>query len=202
MQLTAARDELAARGFDGLSPTRANLFLNAGKNALEDFAPWPWLESSTSGTAPLTISDLKTVLFVYRTSPNLSIDGASRNYLRQMYGPDLTISGTAAFWYLENTTTMKVFPVDTTTINVDYLMRSPELSSDSSEPEWPDVASLNRAWIDLACVEAYMDADEYAAADTTRAKAHATLSRQLDSFFDRNHQNPERQPLTFASEDW
>lgn len=202
MDLSSARDEFAARGFDGLAPARANLFLNAGRNALEDYASWPWLETSTSGTAPLTIADLKTVQFVYRTAPNLSIDGADRSYLRQMYGPNLTIVGTAVYWYLDGVTTLKLFPVDTTTINVDYLMQSPELVNDSDEPEWPDVAALNQAWIDLACVEAYEDADEGDRADKMQIKANTKLNGQIDKYLDRNHQNAEQQAVTFASEDW
>lgn len=202
MQLTAARDELAARGFDGLDPGRMNLFLNAGKNSLEGFAPWPWLEASTSGPAPLTIADLKTILHVWNSNLNLSLDGQQRTYLRTMFGPDLTIVGTGRYWYLTGTTVLNVFPVDTSTLNVDYLCQSPELSADDDEPLWPDLASLNNAWIDYAVVEAYMDADEGAMAESTRTKAENTLTRLLDQFFDRNHQNAERQPLTFASEDW
>lgn len=200
MQLTDARDELAARGFDGLAPSRANGFLNAAKNVLENFAPFPWLETSTSGTAPLTITDLKTVLYVYRTAPNLAIDGQERNYLREMYGPDLTVTGTASFWYLEGLTTLKLFPVDTATIFVDYLRNSPELSADSDEPLFP--ARLNQVWMDYACAEAYMDADEPAMAQTCISKAEARLGREIDNYFDRNRQNPNLQPLQFASEDW
>jgi len=200
MDLTSARDELAARGFDGLTPSRMNLFLNAGKNALENFAHWPWLETSTSGTAPLTISDLKAIQFVYRSSPNLGIDGADREYLRQMYGPDLTRVGTANFWYLSGLTTLNLFPVDTTTINVEYLMQSPELSADSDEPLFP--ARLDQAWMDLSCAEAYMDTDETAQAQACIQKAENRLLREIDVYFDRNLQNPGQQALTFASEDW
>lgn len=200
MQLTDARDAVAARGFDGLAPARSNLFLNTAKSNLEDFAPWPWLEASTSGAPPFTIADLKTVLFVYQTSARRPLDGQQRVYLRDMYGPDLTIAGTARFWYLEGLTSLKVFPADTSSLSVDYLLTSPELSADSDEPLFP--STLDQAWIDLACVEAYMDADEPAMAQATQAKAEARLTRALDTYFDRNHQNAELQPLTFSSEDW
>lgn len=199
MNLSEARDELRARGFDGLTDARCTAFLNAGKNVLENYAPWPWLDASTSGTSPITISDLKTVLHVWSTSPNTSLEGQDRNYLRSTYGPDLTLTGGAQFWYLDGLSTMRFFPVDTVTRNVDYLKVSPELSADADEPLFP--ARLHPVWIDFAVVEAYVDADEPTMAQSVQAKAENRLARELDTYFNRNLQNPGKQLLTFSSQD-
>lgn len=200
MDLSAARDELRARGFDGLTDGRANGFLNAGKNALEDFAPFPWLDASTTGTAPITISDLKAVLHVWNAGTNLSLEGADRRYLRDTYGPVLTTTGTACHWYLDGLTTLKVFPADTsTTFSVDYVKFSPELSADGDEPLFPE--RLHPIWLDLAVVEAYMDSDEPGQAQALQAKVDVRLAREVDVFFGRNLQNPERQTMVYGSLD-
>lgn len=203
MDLSAARDELRARGFDGLTDGRVNGFLNAGKNALEDVAPWPWLDASTSGTAPLTISDLKQILHVWMVSSNWSLQGAERGWLRDTYGPDLTLTGTASsssWWYLTGLTTLSVFPADTSsTFNVDYLRFSPELSADADEPLFP--ARLHPIWIDLAVVEAYLDSDEPQMAQMLRAKVDMRLDQEMGVFLARNRQNSDRQTISAGSLD-
>lgn len=200
MDLSEARDELRARGFDGLTDGRANQFLNAAKNALEDIAPFPWLETSAAGALPLTIADLKAIQHVYNTNSGDSLEGADRRYLRDTYGPDLTVAGTATFWYIDGLTTLRGYPADTASVTVDYIKFSPELSADGDEPLFP--ARVQPIWIDLACIEAYMDADEPAAAQALQAKVDTRLAREVDVFFNRNMQNAEYQTLFYASEDW
>ena len=54
MNLSAARTELAARGFDDLAAARLTLFLNQARNDFEDAYPFPWLETVfATGPAPL-----------------------------------------------------------------------------------------------------------------------------------------------------
>lgn len=192
MNLTAARDALRARGFDGLTDDRCDVMLNAGKNTLDDFAPWPWLQTSTTNVAPLTITDLKAVTYVWNTTTKTTLRGSDKGFLRDNYGPDLTVASTASFWYLDGLTTLRVFPADTSSsFSVDYLMVSPELSADSDEPLSP--ARLHPIWIDLACVEAYEDADEPGMAQALQAKAEARLWAVVDVYFGRNLQNAQEQ---------
>lgn len=189
MDLSAARDELRARGFDGLTDARCNTFLNAGKNALEDAAAWPWLHATTTGTAPLTIADLKAVKHVWVVASNAAIWGADSGFLRRQFGPDLTQTGTASYWYVDDLTTLSVFPADTaTTFSVAYTKFSPELSAAADTPLFP--ARLHPIWIDLAVVEAYVDADEPAMAQAVQAKADVRLEREIGVFLSRNAQNP------------
>jgi hypothetical protein len=199
LTLSTGRDELRARGFDGLSDLRCNYMLNAGKNALEDHAPWPWLDASTSGAAPLTVTDLKAVLHVWNTTTNVSLEGADRRWLRDTYGPDLTITGTGCHWYLDGLTTVRVFPADVSVIDVDYVKFSPELSADADTPLFPE--RLHPIWIDLAVVEAYMDSDEPGQAQALQAKVDVRLAREVDVFFGRNLQNSERQTMVYGSLD-
>lgn len=199
MNLSEGRDELRARGFDGLTDTRANGFLNAGKNALEDTAPFPWLDASASGAAPLTIADLKAVLHVWNAATNVSLEGAERGYLRDTYGPDLTLTGTGCHWYLDGLTTLRVFPADTSSVSVDYIKFSPELSADADEPLFPE--RLHPIWLDLSVVEAYYDSDEPGQAQALQAKVDVRLAREVDVFFGRNMQNSDRQTMTYGSYD-
>ena len=61
MNLGTARTELQARGFDYLSTARCNTFLNRALYILNEQESWPFLETTVSGAAPLTISDLSLI---------------------------------------------------------------------------------------------------------------------------------------------
>jgi hypothetical protein len=54
--LLDGRTELSARGYSrfvSASPSRVTVWLNAAKNRFEDYPyDWPWLRTSTTGTAP------------------------------------------------------------------------------------------------------------------------------------------------------
>lgn len=201
MTLSEARDELRARGFDGLTDDRCDIFLNAGKNALEDYAPWPWLDASMTGTAPLTITDLKAVRHVWNSGSGLPLRGAERDYLRGQYGPDLTTTGTSEWWYLTGVSVLSVYPADTSsTFAVDYIKTSPELDDDTDEPLHPE--RLNQVWIDLSAVEAYIDADEPEMAAAIQQKAERRLAFAVGVYFGRNLQNGQDQALSFTSLDW
>lgn len=49
--------------------------LNNAKDELEDFFDWPWLETTTTGTAPLTVTNLKRILYVTDTTNDTELPG-------------------------------------------------------------------------------------------------------------------------------
>ena len=109
MNLDAARTELRARGFDYLSNTRTDYFLNAALTEIDDAFPWPWLETTTTGTAPLTITDLKQPLYVIDTTNERELQ--SLEYRDLIIGdPNLTETGAPAVWSLNGTTQIVVWP--------------------------------------------------------------------------------------------
>jgi hypothetical protein len=149
MDLTAAQTELKARGGDYLSTARLTTFLNDAKNELEDFFVWPWLETTTTGTAPLTISDLKHVLYVVDTTNQAELTGASAQYIVEDLDETITTTGTPDVWWLDGTTTLKVYPANTSaSLSVRYVKFSPELSAGADTPLIP--VRNHNLWIDLA----------------------------------------------------
>lgn len=202
MNLTQAQAELTARGDPSGSTSRQLVWLNEAKNVFEDHYAWPWLESTTTGTAPLTIADLKQILYVTDTTDKrilLPLD--PREIVREDTGADVTMTGSPLFWWLDGTTTLKVWPVNATpTLSVRYVKFSPELASGTDTPLIP--VRHHNVWIDLAMVQAYKDNDDYQAATTLEQLAETRLQGLVNIYAGRNLQAPDFQTITDASCDW
>lgn len=187
MNLSSARDELAARGFDYLSTSRLNIMLNNGKNALEDEFAFPWLETTTTGTAPLAIADLKYVLYV--------VDTTNQNELTGLDSRDIALrdaivgtAGTPDAWWLDGAGTLQTYPTSTASLSVRYVKFSPELSADSDTPLIP--VRYHSVWVDYAVVDAYRDSDNYAAANALLGFVREfRLQQMIEVYGARNRQN-------------
>jgi hypothetical protein len=150
--LATAEAELQARGYNRFSTTRLDAWLNEAKNRFEDYQfDWPWLKTTTTGTAPLTISDLRRVLSVVDSSSKTPIDQVDENAIIEYASGDLTLAGSASGWYLSSDTVLSTFPVGTGSLSVRYIKFSPELAS-GDQPLIP--ARYRMTWVDLAEVEA------------------------------------------------
>ena len=201
MNLGTARTELLARGFDYLSSSRANTMLTNAKNAFEDEWSWPWLEATTTGTAPLTISDLKDVLSVVDTTNQVQLTGLDA---RDITDRDaiVTTAGSPDSWWLDGETTLRVYPTSTSVqLSVRYVKFSPELANDSDTPLIP--VRYHPVWLDYAVVEAYLDSDNFdAAAGLLNFVRQQRLPAMIEQYATRNRQNPGYVAVTWASDDW
>jgi hypothetical protein len=193
VDLTAAQTELKARGFDYLSTTRLTYMLNLGKNVLEAMYPWPWLEATTTGTAPLTISDLRQVLYVVDTTNRVQLPGM--NVQSTVDIDPMLQAGTASSWWLDGLTSLKVHPTNASiSLSVRYVKWSPELSAGGDTPLIP--TREHSVWVDLAQVEAYKDSDNFAAASALLADVLGRqVPRMVDAYLSRNMQGPELVPF-------
>lgn len=147
--LLAGRTELQARGYSRFLPARLTTWLNDAKDQFEDYPfDWPWLKSTATGAAPLTISDLRRVRAV--------VDTSNRNQLRKVRDADvlefadytLATTGVPECWFLTSDTVVAVYPVQTASLSVPYLKFSPALSADGDTPLIP--ARYHGIWVDLA----------------------------------------------------
>jgi hypothetical protein len=151
--LTSADTELAARGYGRFSQARRFAWLNAAKNRFEDYPyDWPWLKTSASGTAPLTISDLRRVLSVVDSATKLPVDQVDADAIIEFASGDLTLAGSPSGWYLDSDTVLSTFPVGAGSLTVRYVKFSPELATGTDAPLIP--ARYRMTWVDLAEVEA------------------------------------------------
>lgn len=173
MNLGEARTELQARGFDYLTSTRCNAYLNRAIAAIAGHASWPWLEATASGTAPLTITDLRAVLACVDTTTQAELAASDRRLLVSLY-TTVTDTGSPEWWYRTGLTQISVYPANTTdTIEVRYIAHEAELTSDASSPLLP--ARHHNVWVDRAALEAYSDSDNFDAAGALKAKIDGEL---------------------------
>jgi hypothetical protein len=202
MDLTAALAELASRGADHVSSARRTTFLNDAKNEFESVWPWPWLETTATGAAPLTVSDLRAVLYVVDSTNRRVLRGASAQDIVLQVDPTITTTGTPECWWLDGTTTLKVYPANTSvSLSVRYIKYSAELSAGADTPLIP--TRLHNLWIDLAVIRVYQDSDELQAATALRADVRGRLERLVAEYEVRNRQNAPLQHVSLdGGIDW
>jgi hypothetical protein len=115
----------------------AKRFINDAMHAIDDIEDWPYLNASTTGTTPLTISDLGKIESVADAS-GLSVcrsaDAAScRQYATSR--PPVSVSE----FYVTGGNTINVYPATHgTTLTVTYWKVAPDLVNDSDTPLMPD----------------------------------------------------------------
>lgn len=199
MDLTTARTRLAGRGFDYLTTDQLDEALNTAKNNFEDAYPWPWLEDTTTGTAPLTIADLKQILYVVDTTHDCPLSGNDSRTLAE-WDPGFTATGDPQYWWLDGLTTLKVWPLSTAQLEVRYVKESPELADGSDEPLIPD--RYCAIWLDLAVAETLKITNNYAASTSQLQAANLRLAQLIDRYSDRNLMNGDFQTIYGNSEDW
>lgn len=195
MTLATLRTELKARGLDHLSDARANSFLNDAYRELNSAADWPWLLATTSGPAPLTISDVKQVLKVNNTTQKTPLQSMD---IRQLVDQDGDFSstftpnttGTPWAWWLEGLSTLRVYPASTTdTIAVLYLKRPATLSADGDTPIVP--TEYHTGLVDIAEAMALAkDESDDKDQSIVRSEVQTVVGYMTRDFLDRNLDAP------------
>lgn len=186
--------EFYARGFDylndsGVGETRAKRWINQSYQEICGLDDWPFLEVSTSGSLPLTIADLRTIMSATNTVTELPLSFIDRRTVVDTY-PDLTEPGNPEFAYFTSPTTIEGFPVGSDTINVRYVKVPTDLSADSDEPVIP--ARYRYAIVDFACGRAYMDSDNPQMAQAVRGDAEATVQLMREHLMLPQHQDADQ----------
>jgi hypothetical protein len=201
VNLEAARQEMRDRGVDYIDDdVRLTFWLNQAKNIFEDAFPFPWLEATASGVSPLVVSDLKDVLYVRDSTNDSELIGFPPQQI-VVNGGDLTLTGTPECWWLDGENTITAWPVSTSVVvEVRYVKESPELAAGTDTPLIP--ARFHPTWVDLAMIRAYVDRDNYAAAQALQQMANFDLAQIVDRYATRNRQNPGYQTVRAGSEDW
>lgn len=202
MDLSDARTEVQNRGFEQLTDSRIDAFLNLAKNQFEDAAAFPWLQATTTGTAPLTITDLKDILYVADSTNGQELEGADpRLVIVEDVQANIATAGTPMLWWLDGLTTLNIWPANTNvSLSVRYVKESPELTEDTDTPLIP--ARYHQTWVDLAAVRCYLDLKDLDSAATLRAIVAQDLAGIVARYQARNHQNPVFQEIRGYSEDW
>lgn len=177
MDFSTLQTELFAFGFDdwndaGTGLTRAKRLLNESYKRICDAEPWVFLETTASGTAPLTVSDVRQVLAVTDNTQDRNLRYVAREHLERLY-PDLPETGVPYYWYFASETQIGVYPANTSdTIEVLYLKNPTDLSASGDTPVIPTRFHF------LIVLGAAMDAHAYK--DNAGAEALVALERRFD----------------------
>jgi len=190
MTFLELRTELFARGVDYLNQdaagtTRAKRWLNeAYIEDVCDEQPWPFLETTVTGTAPLSIADVKDVLYVVDTTNKTRLSSTDIRDVVDVDTDPLT-AGTPHSYYLNGASSLAVYPTNTTvSLSVRYVKVPAELSADGDVPVLP--ARFHPMIVDGAMVRAYRDNDEWEAAGQAQQAFDARLGRMTDAMFSRS----------------
>lgn len=176
----ALQTETLARGFDYLDTTRLKRFLNDAMHVIDDMEPWPYLQATSTGAAPLTVSDLGRVESVVSPSRQIALDYMERATITEYWG-DLTLTGTPIYYYLTGGTVVNVFPASTASITVRYTKFAADLSANGDVPLMPD--RYRGAIIEYACATAYRDKDNWQEAGAAQTQGDLIVARMRD-FYD------------------
>ena len=101
------------------------IMLNNAKNAFEDAWPFPWLEQTITGPAPLSIPDLKYVRMVKHVASNCELLGLDYRQVAQD-GTDLSLPGFPQYWWVEGPDPVSIlhtWPVNTDSVSAAYTAR-------------------------------------------------------------------------------
>lgn len=151
MNLGEARAELEARGYSRFADTRLNTWLGTAVTRFEDYQfDWPWLRATQTGSAPLTIADLRRVRSVASAATRTGLMPLDPDAIVEFVDSDLALAGEAGAWYLSSETVVSTYPT-TASLTVRYVKFSPALDDDSDSPLIPE--RYHQTWVDLAEVE-------------------------------------------------
>lgn len=199
MTLAELKTELAARGFDYISATRASYFLNRSYSEMCEERDWPFLLTTQTGTMPMAITDLRTVQSV--------VDTTQKKVIKPLVVPhllaadtDLTTAGSPSNYYVTSTG-ISVYPTSTTDqFSVRYFKVPAELTNDADTPVGG--TRFHNLIVDGACIYAYADSDNFDSANAMRAQWNEGKDRMAKSLLHQQHDRPDRYVVMVAgSED-
>jgi len=184
------REEVIANGAENIArdaggEDRINRWIAQVIRDICDVKPWPFLMAVAEGKAPLEVADLAHVeVFADVTNDNL-LQPATLAQL-SLGDPDLSEVGSAAYWYTEDGSTLKVYPGNTSATFRAHYRRTPPAIDDTEEPIIP--ADYHDLIVDGVRIKVYKATDNFAAAaeilkDYERrleGMAHALLHTNYD----------------------
>lgn len=181
---------------NGTGAIRAKRWLNQSYLEICALEPWPFLETTTTGSAPLTPTSLRQVITVLDTTNDVKLEHSDYDSLTDLY-PDPTVTGTTLYWYLAGGTTVTIVPPSTTIVlSVTYIKVPTELANASDTPLLP------AAYHDIIVLGAWRRGllDDSNAGDYGLIKSEwgDRLGVMRQSLLD----TPTSQLLTMSGEDW
>lgn len=181
MDFQGCQNEVFYRGFEylndaGTGLARVKRWVNEAYQELCGEAEWPFLETTASGTAPLSVTDLRRVLSCYSSTDSLPLTMVSREWIVQTFASTTSPTTLPRWFYVDAGTSVAIFPAAATkTISVRYIKYPTELSANGDTPVVP--ARYHELIVQGAVRRAYEDADDYQNAQNVEGRRVAELER-------------------------
>jgi hypothetical protein len=184
MTFQQIRAEVEARGYQYIPQERLDGWIRQAYEWVCAQEPWPFLETETTGAAPLTISNLSQVLWI--GYDDVVLRGTDLRDIRDR-DPDLDDTGDPTHWYLDGNT-IKTWPTSDKTLYVRFIQKPPTFT-DVDEPLIP--SAYQEVIIDGAVMRGLKDNDEYDTAQALQAGIDRDVQAMRDALMVRNYQNPQ-----------
>lgn len=180
MTFAELRAELSSRGIKyGLSG-----YINRANKWLDEYAPWPWLETTTTGVSPLTISDFRQVISVVDVTNQNPLDPTDAAEVNRI-DPGAIQTGPPDYYWFDGTSILNVWPTNTTsTLRVRYIKLTPDLVFPTTSPPMPTRYHYNL--VDVAELFAHTDARNFDAAQAIQQRVDLAVARMVDNNLGRN----------------
>lgn len=194
MDFGTLRLEVASRGFDYLltdnaGEQRLKRWVNLAYTEVCESDDWSFLRTTTTGTAPLSVTDLGSISNVRNSTLDQGLEYRDERDLIDLFG-DLTATGDARFYYMTSDTTIATYPADTTsTLKVTYYKIPTELSADSDTPLVP--SRYHMAIVEYAVAHAYKDNDNPQAAQVARQEGDRLVQLMRERLLVPSHQGTD-----------
>lgn len=187
MNYTELITEVKARGFDYASDTRVGRWVNLAISEIVEQQDWPFLQNETTGAAPLTISDLRTIESVEDTTNGVKLEPRDRRELSDTY-IDLDEPGHPLYYFLTDDTTIDTYP-RSGVLRVRYWVSPADLSG-TQTPVIP--ARYHYGIVDFAVARGYADNDEPERAQAARLEGERVIAMMTNSLLHGQHDRPRR----------
>ena len=163
MDLQTMRTEVQARGFSHVTTALIDRWINLTYQDTNNRFPWPFLETNTSGTPPITIADFGHAISVVNLTDGLPLTQRDIRLLQDI-DPALSLSGKSRHWYRDgaDSNKIKVWPTGAGTVQVRYIKVAADLGTDVSVPLSP--LAFHYLYVEGACMRCYRRANEGEAA--------------------------------------
>jgi|SRR5882672_5023811 len=189
MNLLELRAAFLARGFDYLTETEANDYLNdAYLLDILEGEDWPFLETSKTAAPPFEISDLKHIEYVTFAARVGKLDPMLPARITDDWSTDLTQTGTPELYYLTEGKKVNVFPVSTEEITVRYWKVATALAG-TTEPVMPE--RWHSLIIDGAVARAYEKTADWELSQAATSRFEARLQTMRESLLDLQHDSSD-----------
>lgn len=175
--------ELYARGFDylndgGAGVTRAKRWLNDAMHRINDLEPWLFLQDSTTGTSPITVSALGRIESVVDVANRRALTYLDRRDLTDYFADVSQAGSLAEFYYVTGGTVVNTYPVSTATITVRFYKVQTDLSANGDVPLMPD--RFRYAVVAYAAAAAYRDVSNGEQAALCEQEGDLIVRRMLE----------------------